>query len=97
MGAGAVRNSIGAFSDALSIVIDLPCVRVVGTSCCDCWVVGVETTLLGGASEGGMVVETPGRGGRGGGGIMLFIASGLGGTSKVGDRSGSAGRVSPVS
>jgi hypothetical protein len=31
---GAIRNSAGVRSDALSIVIDLPCVRVGAASCC---------------------------------------------------------------
>lgn len=48
VGMAGVRNSIGARSEVRSTVMDRPCVRVVGISCCACWVVGVETTRFGG-------------------------------------------------
>lgn len=73
IGLGAVRNSAGARSEVLSIVIDLPCVRFGAASCCCCvWLVGVDTTRLGVVDTGGGSMTdvegaAPGRGGRGGG------------------------------
>jgi hypothetical protein len=96
--AGGIRNSTGARSDVLSIVIDLPCPRAAGASCdiAGC-VVGVDTTLFGGVevmlSTGWE--EITGRGGLGGGAMApAFEGVDLGVMSNVGGLAGKAGRGS---